>query len=90
MLNATDYYGFFLCSLNSLTAPHDVNDNVWQYVEGKTCHIEVNYTNSTSDNSTDDDAVLASVYFHFDSVSLFKNTHIIEHVNIFYKVCILW
>ena len=63
-------------SLNYLTAPRDTDDkvweHVWQHVENKTCHIEVNYTNSTSDNSIDDDAVLTSVYFRFDSVSSLK------------------
>ena len=59
-------------SLNYLTAPRDTDDKVWQYVEDKTCHIEVNYTNSMSDNSIDDDAVLTSVYFRFDSVSSLK------------------
>ena len=49
---------------------------MWQYVEGKTRHIEVNYTNSTSDNNVGDDAVLTSVYFRYDSVSLLKSTHL--------------
>ena len=54
--------------LNSLIAPHDPDDEVWQHVKDKTCHIEVNYTNS-NDDSVGDDTILTSVYFHFDSVS---------------------
>ena len=78
MLNTIDYFGFFLCLLNFVIAPHDANDKVWQYVEDKTCHIEVNYTNATIDDGIgDDDAVLTSVYFRFDSVSSYKNTQII-------------
>ena len=77
MLNTIDYFGFFLCPLNFLTAPHDANDEVWQYVIDKTCHIEVNYTNATIDDGIGDDAVLTSVYFRFDSVSSLKNINII-------------
>ena len=46
----------------------DETKGVGKYVKDSTCHIEVNYTDSIEETSSDK-AILTSVYFRYVSVS---------------------